>query len=577
MTRVPLSHLMIAGRPAKTIVARRRKGDFTWVDLEGHVAGLCAQLAAHPKGRWLLSCESSYAFCVGLLALWHTQRIAVLPPNTQPDSLRESAHAAAGVITDGVVIPGKIALSPLASTLTGSTWKALIPARAILELFTSGSTGERKTVRKTLAQLDQEVAVLEKTFGHRLGACTVYATVSHHHIYGLLFRLLWPLSVGRPFADATFLLWDEWLAQLPSRAAAVLIASPAHLERIVPENEKVLRKKSIRVIFSSGGPLQESAAERFQTHAGHAPIEVFGSTETGGIGWRERRGADALWEPLNGVKVSIDNPKNSRLRVQTSFGASKAWILMGDRGRLFPRGRFSVEGRADRIVKIEEKRLSLDDMERRLQQHPQVKSARILLLESKPDTRSSLGAVLILTPQGRRQVARAGRAVFLTTLRAHLRKSFEASTLPRVFRIVQDFPVDGMGKVSRAVLVPLFRSSFDPLVTTPQRLKKSETPRGLTLRVRVPETLAYLEGHFPNQPIVPGVVQIQWVAEAAMAWLRKRFVVRRMDAIKFKTPLLPGHEFSIVIEHALSEGEALLRFSLMDGETLFSSGRLVLE
>ncbi len=66
-----------------------------------------------------------------------------------------------------------------------------------LVLYTSGSTGAAQPVAKNLGQMAAEVAHLEKQFGALLGAADVISTVSHQHIYGLLFNVLWPLAAGR--------------------------------------------------------------------------------------------------------------------------------------------------------------------------------------------------------------------------------------------------------------------------------------------------------------------------------------------------------------------------------------------
>ena len=220
-----------------------------------------------------------------------------------------------------------------------------------LELFTSGSSGERKAIIKTLGQLEREVSVLEETFGKSLGACEAYATVSHQHIYGLLFRLLWPLCAARPFADDTFLLWDELASRLSKDSAFYLVASPTHLERVGPAGIRALRAGRIRALFSSGGPLNPTAAAWMNKTCEVSPIEVFGSTETGGVGWRRWSGASAVeaWTPLKGVTISENQ---GRLRVASPFVSSpRGWILMDDQGSVSLEGRFQLGRRIDRVVK----------------------------------------------------------------------------------------------------------------------------------------------------------------------------------------------------------------------------------
>ena len=68
-----------------------------------------------------------------------------------------------------------------------------------LSLCTSGSSGEPKRIDKNLRQMANEVQALEQLWGADLGDACIIASVAAHHIYGLLFRVLWPLCAGRPF------------------------------------------------------------------------------------------------------------------------------------------------------------------------------------------------------------------------------------------------------------------------------------------------------------------------------------------------------------------------------------------
>ncbi len=93
--------------------------------------------------------------------------------------------------------------------------------------------------------------------------------------------------------------------------------------------------------------------------------------------------------------------------------------------------------------------------------------------------------------------------------------------------------------------------------------------------LRVPESLACLPGHFPGQPIVPGVVQLDWAMALAARWLGGSPWPRRIEALKFKSPLLPGQRATLALER--EPGSGSLSFELASGETVFSLGRLVLE
>lgn len=56
---------------------------------------------------------------------------------------------------------------------------------------------------------------------------------------------------------------------------------------------------------------------------------------------------------------------------------------------------------------------------------------------------------------------------------------------------------------------------------------------------------ASLAGHFPGNPVVPGVVLLDAVAHALSAHLGRAVTVTGMPSVKFLAPLMPEQEFSI--------------------------------
>jgi 3-hydroxymyristoyl/3-hydroxydecanoyl-(acyl carrier protein) dehydratase len=64
-----------------------------------------------------------------------------------------------------------------------------------------------------------------------------------------------------------------------------------------------------------------------------------------------------------------------------------------------------------------------------------------------------------------------------------------------------------------------------------------------TLR-RIPSDHPSLAGHFPNAPIVPGVVVLDEVAAALVEW-REGFRLIGIRFVKFLVPIKPGQLFTI--------------------------------
>ena len=120
----------------------------------------------------------------------------------------------------------------------------------------------------------------------------------------------------------------------------------------------------------------------------------------------------------------------------------------------------------------------------------------------------------------------------------------------------------------------LSSNGYDASVTSPDLLEVIVADGFCERKVKVPENLGWFEGHFPNFPVVPAVVQVQWVMDAARELLGKAVVLERIEALKFKEPLRPGQVFRLRVE--LSASRDLLEFRLWEEGHLFSSGRCLL-
>jgi len=82
-----------------------------------------------------------------------------------------------------------------------------------------------------------------------------------------------------------------------------------------------------------------------------------------------------------------------------------------------------------------------------------------------------------------------------------------------------------------------------------------------------------LAGHFPGNPIVPGVLILDEVLRVAEQW-RGKLRVKSVVSVKFTSPLKPGNAFSIKLHQ---EDHAHIVFECrLDGMTL-ASGRLAVE
>src|SRR5207302_4127752 len=105
---------------------------------------------------------------------------------------------------------------------------SLEASRHLVTVYTSGSTGPYQPCPKTAAQLLGEAALQAVTFGLQ-PSDRFLATVPAHHIYGLLFSVLVPLTAGAAFVRTTPLHGEAVVAEARANGATVLVSVPAHL------------------------------------------------------------------------------------------------------------------------------------------------------------------------------------------------------------------------------------------------------------------------------------------------------------------------------------------------------------
>ncbi|MCP4956407.1 MAG: AMP-binding protein [Photobacterium aquimaris] len=442
---ISLSTLMQRPTHHLNPVAINGLSQHSWTQFRADVFGLSQQLAHIEQSRIAVCCKDSYVFAVAFMAVIHANKQLILPSNHQPAALAElSAHFDV-LLHDAEMVIGVSLAAINISTLLNEPqqpavaevfFSALTLTDIELTLFTSGSSGTPKAIIKTLDLLDNEIAQLETIWGQQLRHSHICSTVSHQHIYGLLFRVLWPLCSGRSF-DCFNLEYPE---QVTAQASTnnTLISSPALLKRL---NNHVTTTP-YKAIFSSGGPLPFLAAQQCRQLCKTLPFEVFGSTETGGIGYRQQQQPTTPWSRFKVVKIALN--VEQCLKICSPFVDAKHWYQTCDHCVLVDDDHFELKGRTDRVIKIEEKRISLTEIEQRLCQLESINEAAVLPLEYQQ--RIHIGAVITLTVQGVEQLEQMGKGKFWLLLRQQLRQWIEPIAIPRHFRPVTEIPLNSQGK-----------------------------------------------------------------------------------------------------------------------------------
>lgn len=440
---------LLSRHDGDSVVAWERARTICAAELCAHVAGIAELLpAARPGEEVVVICRDRYRFAVALLAAWQRGYSVALPPNPQPETMR-AMRARQGVRTvvhdvdgglgldvrDAAVIEaarGKVGVQPFAPM------GGFAPERRLATVYTSGSTGDHAACPKTAGQLLGEARVLVETFGLQPGT-RFLPMVPPHHIYGLLFGVLVPLLSGGAFYRHTPLMAPE-VAAVIDQGVDVLVTVPAHLRALGLAADA---QRPMGRVFSSSAPLTPESARTVRSRFGWTVTEIFGSSETGGIGWRES-GGEGPWTPLAGVEVRAG--EGDEMLVRSPFvhlDAPKPYVG-ADRVSVDDAGRFSHLGRVDGVVKIGGERVSLAELERRLGAIEGVRDAAVMAVEVGGARGHEVWAAVVAPDL---EVAEIKRA---------LRRWVAPVAMPRRLKRVDALPRGSNGKLPRRALERLF-------------------------------------------------------------------------------------------------------------------------
>ena len=555
MNWIKLEHLLLKAQPERAVTTAPA---LNYADLCDQALRLAAGLQAQGVTRIAVHLEDAAELAIALLGAWRAGVGVLLPADLQPRTrLRWSTEVDLWLtdLADDAHL-ADFRQAPLAAA-------ELDLDQCHLSLCTSGSSGEPKRIEKTLRQLANEVQALEQLWGADLRNACIIGSVGTQHIYGLLFRVLWPLCAGRSFVRRQLAFPEDLQRASREHPAFAWVTSPALLKRM-GDNLDWPALSAVRRVFSSGGALPAEAAQRLHERLQQWPTEILGSSETGGVAWRQ--GHD-LWQPFADVVLSQDS--DGALLIASPYLPADHIEHTADAARIAADGCFELLGRLDRIVKLEEKRISLPMLERALVAHDWVAEARLGVVQ---ENRASLGAVLVLSEQGQNALRNQGRRTLTEALRQHLSQHCEAMALPRRWRLLRQLPLNAQGKLPQAEVEALL---IAPRPKAPQVLEQVEVNGEWSLQLAVSPDLAYFSGHFSQTPVLPGVVQVEWALSLGQQLMGLPANFAGMEVLKFQQLIRPGDEVQLHLR--FDPLRSKLYFTYRNETATCSSGRILLE
>ena len=318
-------------------------------------------------------------------------------------------------------------------------------------MFTSGSTGKPKAVPQRMTEFELDNAFIISKWAKEFTSRKLVTTVSQHHIYGFLFGMSLPFTLGVPFRR-TRITFPEEFEKLTDEKY-VIIATPAFLKRTVEIEEKLPLKDTW--IFTSGGAVSPELAVKTTEVFGFCPLEVYGSTETSGIAYRQQIKDELKWTPFDNAKIWLGD--DGCLRIISPYIKDPEGFATADLAEMLPDGRFLLKGRSDSIVKIEEKRISMTEVENRLLQTGLVNDVKVIALSN--DVRQYLAAAIVLNEEGKKKFENTEKYLINRYFHDFLMQYFENVVLPKKWRFVEELPVDAQGKKHKVEIEALFEKT----------------------------------------------------------------------------------------------------------------------
>ncbi len=297
---------------------------------------------------------------------------------------------------------------------------ALVPCIQRLTFTTSGSTGAPTPCCHALATLREEAlfwAALTQ------GRTRIVQMVPCHHIYGFIFTVVLPELAALPVLDARSLPPGRMAATL--EATDLLIGHPAGLQTLLRDLPSL--PPGLTVV-SSTAPLPAATHGALRAR-GAEVIEVYGSSETSGVGYRQRPDAPFALLP----RWQRDDAGGGV--IERAGGAA---MPLPDHVEWQDETSFLVVRRRDRAVQVGGVNVYPAHVAERLRGHPLVADCMVRLDTWLPQPR--LKAFIV-------PVAGAAADEVVAACDRWCRETFTAAERPVGFTIGSELPYGAMGKL----------------------------------------------------------------------------------------------------------------------------------
>ena len=603
MTRNTLP--LLAARDPNAILAWRAGQPLRVACYLADVAACAATLPA--SGPVINLCSDRYAFAVALGAALQRGQTSLLPPDARAETLLQLLHpnpSAYGLSDDGALQTPGVPLHRLpwqppqqpgvqgagkeggtggAGGAAGANhaeppWPQVAADALATSLLTSGSTGQPQPHGKSWRQWTVNIEAAAQRLAQHLGrpglaGLSLVATVPPQHSYGLESSVLLALlggaafDAGRPFYPADIV---AALDSVPRPRA--LVSTPFHLKTLLQSG---LALPATDLVLSATAPLSPQLARLAEARLGGPLIEIYGCTEAGQVASR-RTAVQVLWHTFGSLRIhACPAPAGvAESDLQDTFTVQGGHLAeptaLSDRLALTDSSHFQLLGRANDLIQVAGKRSSLGLLNHHLNRIEGVDDGAFWLPDEVADGVVRPVALVVSASLGPAQVIAA------------LRRVLEPVFVPRRVLMVAALPRQATGKITAQAL-----GQFALAVLAEQGLAATAAQRPPAGQGAVVVRHSHIAtdhpafaGHFPGQPILPGVSLLALVLEAWQAALQDEPGClpplsdngETLNAAKFLAPVGPGADLRIELQAVAARLRFELRFEVYCATVRVASG-----
>ncbi len=262
----------------------------------------------------------------------------------------------------------------------------------------------------------------------------------------------------------------DLLATLSREQVSTLFLVPTQLRRLLAEHADAPELRALRLLFSSGAPLNAGERLAIRAHLNPRFCEYYASTEGGGVTLLTAPDMDehaqSVGRAVHAVQVQVVDAEHrplpagevGRLRYRSPGCATgfhldeeasneafhEGWFYPGDLAQLDAQGFLTLAGRAKDMIIRSGVNIYPEEIETALRAHPDVRDAAVVGVPH-PDRGEEVVAFVLLA-----------RPLPDPELRDWCARHLAPYKLPRQFEALEAFPLNSSGKVIKSALKASF-------------------------------------------------------------------------------------------------------------------------